>query len=580
MLVVTPTHATEDQGRASSFRAGALLTVATLLCLLPFSGRALHVDDPLFVWTARQIVQHPLDPYGFSLSWNMNQERMSEVTQNPPLAAYYGALIGRIAGWSERALHLGFLLPALVAIIGTYHLARRFTRLPLVAAAATLLSPGFLVSSASVMCDTLMLALWILAVILWLEGLEPQKPFYLIASGTLIAACALTKYFGVSLILLLLVYSVARQRRLGSCAWYMLIPIFILVGYQLWTRAGYGHGLLLGAAEFATIHREHASKSLKAVMGLSFAGGCMLPALTFAPLLWSRKQILRVSVISVLAGLSLGAGWVSFGISPTARAIRHALHHHWPSASIQLALCIAAGIFVVLLATSDFWKRKDADSLFLMLWVLGALIFAAFLNWTLNARSVLPLIPAAGILLARRVPEVGRTPEPRFALKLILALAVSGAVSLWISSADTALANSARTAASLIHDRTRNETGTVWFEGHWGFQYYMESYGARSVDYKNSIFNAGDFVVVPENNTGLIKMLPELVATEEVVQVKMPQPLTTILRDLGAGFYSAKQFGPLPFAAGEVPPERYYLFRLTSKLNAIELLPSWARRGR
>ncbi len=161
MSTVTPPHAAEELVRALSLRAGALLTVATFLCLLPFSGRAFHVDDPLFVWTARQIVEHPLDPYGFSLNWGITRMRMAEVTQNPPLAGYYGALIGRVAGWSDRAWHLGFLLPALAVILGTYRLATHFTRLPLVAAAAMLLTPGFLVSATSVMSDTLMLAFWI-----------------------------------------------------------------------------------------------------------------------------------------------------------------------------------------------------------------------------------------------------------------------------------------------------------------------------------------------------------------------------------------------------------------------------------
>jgi hypothetical protein len=572
MLAVTPAQPAEKPMHASSLRAGALLALATLLCLLPFSCRAFHVDDPLFIWTARQIVEHPLDPYGFSLNWGITRMRMAEVTQNPPLADYYGALIGRVAGWSERAWHLGFLLPALVVILGTYRLATHFTRLPLVAAAATLLTPGFLVSSTSVMSDTLMLALWVLAAIFWLEGLKRVRPLYLVASAGLIAACALTKYFGASLILLLLVYSVAGQGRLGKYAWYMLIPIFILVGYQLWTKAMYGHGLLFGAAEFARIHREQSTKSVKAAMGLSFAGGCMLPALTLAPVLWSRKRIFWVSVVAALAGLSIGTGRVSLGISPQARAIRLALRQHWPSVSIQLALCIAGGIFVVALATADFRKRKDAESLFLMLWVLGTFVFAAFLNWTLNARSVLPLIPAAGILLARRMQEIEGISEPRFRWKLVLAFALLGAVSLWITGADAALANSARTAAGIIHERTQSETGTVWFEGHWGFQYYMELYGAHAVDLENSTFNPGDFVVIPENNAVIPKMLPEQIATLEVVEVTLPQPITTIRRDLGAGFYST-YFGPLPFAVGKVPPERYYLFRLMSKVSASQLTP-------
>ena len=72
----------------SSRHSYFFLTGITLLCLLPFSGRALHVDDPLFVWSGQQIVKHPLNPYGFQVIWDNYSEPMSEVTKNPPLACY------------------------------------------------------------------------------------------------------------------------------------------------------------------------------------------------------------------------------------------------------------------------------------------------------------------------------------------------------------------------------------------------------------------------------------------------------------------------------------------------------------
>ena len=160
---------------------------AVIACLVPFSGKAFNVDDTLFIYVARQITQHPLDPYGFKVNWFLDAVPMAYETKNPPLAAYYIAAAAAFVGWSERALHLAFLLPALAAVLGTYRLAQRFTSSPLLAAAATLLTPAFLVSANSVMCDTIMLALWLWAIIFWIEGLEPQKPLYLAISVVLIA---------------------------------------------------------------------------------------------------------------------------------------------------------------------------------------------------------------------------------------------------------------------------------------------------------------------------------------------------------------------------------------------------------
>jgi hypothetical protein len=107
-----------------------VLAAATLACLLPFSGKAFHMDDPLFLWSARQITQHPSDPYGFDLVWYFIRMPMWAVTKNPPLASYYAALAGSLVGWSERAMHLAFLVPALALILGTYLLACHFTRNP------------------------------------------------------------------------------------------------------------------------------------------------------------------------------------------------------------------------------------------------------------------------------------------------------------------------------------------------------------------------------------------------------------------------------------------------------------------
>jgi hypothetical protein len=535
-----------------------LLGVAVLACLIPFSAKPFNIDDTLFVYEARQIAQHPLDPFGFKVNWYLDAIPMAYETRNPPLASYYSAAAAVFVGWSERALHLAFLLPALATILGTYRLAQRLTNSPLLAAMATLLTPGFLVSANSVMCDTMALALWLWAIIFWIEGLEPQKPSYLAISAVLITLCALTKYFGIALIPLLAVYSLARQRRFGSWAWYLLLPILALTGYQHWTKAVYGLRMITFAAHIATGVRQgrHASILANALVDLGFVGGCALSALTFGPFIWPPKKILAVCTLSALAGFLISTGRISLGeiLGPSD------FYRHWFLVGIQLTFFIAGGVSVMALAAADAWKRRDADSLLLMLWVLGTFIFTGFVNWTINARSVLPLIPAAGILLARRLDAL-RAPSIRWRpTMLAMPLAVAGVVSLWLTWADTELAYSARTAATRIEQKTRNHPGAVWFMGHWGFQYYMESFAARAVVVNDPPHQPGDYLAVAES-ARLFEMRPEFVASREVIEIPMRLGITTAQNELGAGFYSADT-GPLPFAIGLVPPERYELLRL------------------
>lgn len=562
--LTTPANIPLD-GRWPPSHSYVFLGVMTVACLLPFSGRAFHVDDTLFILAARQINQHPLDPYGFSLVWNTSSERMADLTKNPPLACYYLAVVGRVAGWSERALHVAFLVPALALVLGTYRLAKHFTRFPLLAGLATLLTPGILVSACSVMCDTMMCALWLWAVILWVEGLLPRKAWYLAGSGALMAASALTKYFGAVLILLLAAYSFARLRRLGNWMWYLLVPVAALLGYELWTQALYGQGLLSGAAEFASKQREFGQASLPAVIlvGLSFTGGCAVSVLTFGPLEWPRKLLGVIAAASVVAALALIFGWADMGKRVGGADAFNSLQAHWESVGIQLALFIEGGVLTLNLAISDYWKGRSADSMLLGLWVVGTFVFASVLNWTVNARSVLPLIPAAGILIVRRLETKHQAWTRSLLLQVIGALIVSGGLSIWLAYAEARLANLAREAAHRIQAQVGSESGTLWYEGHWGFQYYMEQFGARPVDAQAFQMHPGELVIVPENNTEFAGFPQNLYVPEKQPVLELPNPsmATTISWQMGAGFYSS-YWGPLPFTFGHVPPERYFLVRL------------------
>src|SRR4051812_8510350 len=116
--------------KQSATRDAWFAALATIAGLAPFIGKAFHIDEPLFIWMGQQILQHPQDPYGFSVNWYGLHQPIFRVMETPPLACYYTALIGRFLGWSEPAMHFGFLLPAVAAIMGTFFLARRLSASP------------------------------------------------------------------------------------------------------------------------------------------------------------------------------------------------------------------------------------------------------------------------------------------------------------------------------------------------------------------------------------------------------------------------------------------------------------------
>jgi dolichyl-phosphate-mannose-protein mannosyltransferase len=554
-----PSTAKPDSGIGSAQRWPKLtLSLLTVACLVPFLNKAIHIDDPIFIWTAQQITKHPLDPYGFTATWWSKATPMWHIQQNPPGAAYYIALIGSIAGWSERALHIGFMVPAIAVILCVYRLARRFTGEPMLAALITLVAPGFLVSSTTVMCDVSMLGLWMLAIIFWVEGLEePTRPLYLAISGVLIGFCALTKYFGVSLIPLLLAYSLVRQRGARRSLLYLLIPIMMLGGYELWTHHLYGRGHITEATSYQSTVRQEEGWSGRALAGLAFAGGCTLPALTLLPLLWSRKQTLRIAIVSALLALCFYFGWIDLG---SVYQYERWLHAAKAWMSMHVFFYIAGGISLLTLVAVDYRKTRSADSLLLLLWILGTMFFAIVVNWTVSARSVLPMIPAVGILIARRLDGIQVTSGRLRAILIAVPLVISGAIALWVAAGDMAVANSARDAANYVRQKTSDDFRKPWFQGRWGFEYYMESFGARPADPEGEGSKFGDLVVVPRYNTALFKF-PLKTTKPEFADFPIHTWVTSMNPDSGAGFYFSG-WGPVPYVFGPVPTQQYLMARV------------------
>ena len=134
-------------------------------------------------------------------------------------------------------------------------------------------------------------------------------------------------------------------------------------------------------------------------------------------------------------------------------------------------------------------------------------------------------------------------------------------VSLLIAIGDYTLANTARTAASRFQQRFRNESGTVWFEGHWGFQYYMQQWGAKPLDLEQHGLVPEDVLIVPVNSTNVSrKPAARTIASFEERNYAQFFAVT-MSRKIGAGFYSSR-WGSLPWEVAVVPPERYLIFRI------------------
>jgi 4-amino-4-deoxy-L-arabinose transferase-like glycosyltransferase len=487
---------------------------------------------------------------------------MFSIMQNPPLSSYYIALMASFLGWSEPAMHGAFLVPAVAAILGTFFLARRLCNSPLLAALLLLFTSVFLVSATGVMCDVWLLALWVWSIECWMHALERNSARLLFLASILAAAAALTKYFGVALVPLLAVYTLVRERRVTHRILYFFVPILVIASYEVITKAKYGQGLFSDAMLVSWNENakpeQHFFQQL--FIGLSFAGGCLFSVLFYAPLLklssreagslaaesgWKPNFRIHIAGVVIFAFL---VPLFYFGAARTALPF---------GIAIEGALFVTVGIGILALALVDIVRHKTANSLLLGLWVFGTFVFAAVMNWTITSRTFLPMAPAVVILLIRRL----RLPPANGSFMHWWLILPSALVSLLITIGDYKLANTARIAASQFQQRFRNESGTVWFEGHWGFQYYMQQWKAKPVDLEQHGLVPGDVLIVPINNTNVSRK-PAAPTIASFEQINYAQFFAiTMSREIGAGFYSSK-WGPLPWEVAPVPPEHYLIFRI------------------
>ena len=542
----------------------ALFLGALLLLLLPFVTRAFHIDDPLFLWAADHIRKEPTNPYNFNVMWYATERPMSLVMENPPLASYYLALVRALFGPGELAAHLAFFCVALAASYGAFLVARRFCANALLAAALAAFTPVFLVSSLTVMSDVLMLALWIFAVHFWLIGLDRGQHVAFLVAAVLMALATYAKYFGVALLPLLLVYSAMKMRKAGWWLAYLAIPGLAAALYEIAGRQLYGHGLLFNAARYAVVTNVGFGRFTLSKVGVDFAflGACVASAVFFAHRLWSPRQLLAGAgmFIGVLLLVGSATHLGSFEL-PTENSARWLL-------AAQFGFWIAAGVGVLALALTDLNQRRDPDSLFLAFWVIGTFLFAGFVNWTMNGRTILPIVVPAGILIVRRL-ESRRSASPAKLQIVSAPVVAAAALAVMVAWADSRFANVARDGALQI----AKEFGGIrrlWFQGHWGFQYYIEQRGAKPMDAKKwSLASSvatkdewalvpGDVIAIPAINTNFYGIPTEWYTLRKYLLLPSSGWIGTMNSSIGAGFYS-DEFGPLPFAFGAMEPERFVL---------------------
>ena len=87
----------------------------------------------------------------------------------------------------------------------------------------------------------------------------------------------------------------------------------------------------------------------------------------------------------------------------------------------------------------------------------------------------------------------------------------------------------------------------------------MQAAGGKALDAEHFHLAQGDIMVIPENNTNTFPVSDNAFSLRDVIEAPTCSFLAVVNQSVGAGFY-ADLWGPLPFAFGSVPSDRYEVF--------------------
>jgi hypothetical protein len=491
--------------RSSIARDLLILFALTVAVRAPFLDEAVQGDDVYYLLIAENARVDPWHPVqmGFRLQgetvWAAGHTR-------PPGNAYLlAALLAAFDGVREEAFHAVYAMFSLLALVGAYFLARRFTERPLVATLCVAATPAFLVNGNKLESDLPMLAFLTLG-----AALLVHRRF----AGAAIAL-AVAAFFGYQTAFLLPVFAVWvwREARRSPLAWAALaVGPALLAGWQLFERAASGAAPAETlAAYFGSYGLLAVERKLRSTQSLLGHLGMMVSPLILIPAFARTAKFELAAAAAAAAAQAL----LLEGYSPSERTL------FFLAAWTGLALLFHAARNVTRLPA---------------LWTLFFFVAAIAVFYAGSARYLLPIAPALGVIVANM--RVSRA-------LLTIGLAANFTLGLGLAAAERRDANAyreiAKQAAVLAKGRR------VWSNAEWGLRYYLGAFAGGDSLLMQQNIPSGSMIV----ESSLAATIPyrvegsrrDLLSTE-IETAALP------FRTIGPGShtgYSSSEFGVLPF---------------------------------
>ena len=538
---------------------------------LPFVEQAFHIDDRLNLYMSRQILRDPGNPYDFSMVFLGGKNRkFYEFYANPPLAGYVLAVPLKVFGEGEVPLHLTFTLFTMLAGFCMYLLAMRFgleKREGRFAAVLMLMSPGVFVMGHTIMPDIQLLTLMLAAVVVFLRAEDNGKPLPYLAAGLLAALATLTRYSGLILAPLFLVHTLLRHRRMKIMpVAAMAMPVVALGAWHLIAVS------LYGAKYWSTIMSLEVggNRIVKAAMQVLASVTQLGGAGVFAPALLLVLPVLPVKARRTLLAAVGGVSLVGAGILISSFA-------HTPGQAVQFVLMAfpAFAFLGLLLISVRGWIKSRPEFAFLVFWIFFLILFNSSFLHTAVKYNILELPPLIILFIwlvgkAKEKNIVGKQKEKsKSSTSLLFGTAVlTAGLGILVAAGDTRFANAYRSFADYAIKIYKTGTGSLYYGGDWGWDYYMNKAGLKPVISTGMPeLKAGDIAITP--SLSYPQPLPKDKRDRAIVERQIAfldwYPVRTHNVWAKAFFYSnniTNSIGVMPFSFSSAPLEIFSIVKI------------------
>ncbi|MBN1385096.1 MAG: glycosyltransferase family 39 protein [Elusimicrobia bacterium] len=506
------------------------LSILSLVLFLPFFNKAISADSIFYIYTAKQILKEPLDPFNFQISCADRNYAAWDIANNPPLISYFLAALMKVFGEKEEIFHIVFFGFTLFAVIGIYMLAKILNIDSFFSALLLIASPAFFVNATDIMLD-----IPLMAFSLWGIYFAIKEQFI---GWILLGLALLIKFVAVINLPIVFVWFLLNKK-LKQNVIFFIIPILFLIIWSIHNKLTYDEIQLF-------------NKSLS--VGLSFDVRKEIPVLTYIggafifplSILWLSFQRKRINIIIFL---------FMFIITN----IFFNLLGYKTIQNLLFGVFICSAVFLIYIII-DYLKKShfQREIIFLTAWSFLYIFFFVSVSAIIAVRYLLPLAPAVILLFVKIAEKVSNRK-----VFLIFTIVIGIIISIFISHSDCVLANSYRETANYLKT---NYPDKIFFRGDLSFrglQYYMEKNGFICIDVYSSNNLSGSYIVksdfsITKELTTDIKKNMEFI---EKKYITTKNPFRTMSPSVQAGFH-LNMYGLLPYSFSKAPIERFIIYRV------------------